>query len=260
MKNLLKMTGITVLLLLLLLGGTFFAIFGAQQTPRSGPALGHGIEQVADSITTIFILDAGNGKVALVDAGNDATGTPTIEALKRRGKTGADVVAIFVTHAHPDHDASVNAFPQAEVFAMQDEVEVASGKEAYNSPISKVLGAYNPHPFKVTRPLHDGETVKVGDLSVTAYEVSGHTPGSAIYFAQGVLFTGDAFNLTRKQKIEGPVWIFSRSAPQAIESLKSFLQKISGRASEVEFIATSHTGNVKGAEGLRFLREFLAEH
>src|SRR4051812_36484885 len=125
MKRLLRILGAAIGLGVVILVGTFFAIFGGQQKPRAGPVLTHGIEQVADNITTIFILDAGNGKVVLVDAGNDATGTPTIDALKRRGKTVTDVTAIFITHAHPDHDASVSVFPNAEVFAMQDEVEVA---------------------------------------------------------------------------------------------------------------------------------------
>ena len=259
MKKILTLLGATLGIVLLVLAGLFFSIFGNQQKPRSGPPLGHGIEQVADNITTIFILEIGNGKVALVDAGNDSTGTPTIEALKRRGKTPGDVAAIFITHAHPDHDASVAAFPGAEVFAMQDEVDVASGKEAYGSPLSKVFGAYNPHPFKVTHPLHDGETVKLGDLSVTAYEVSGHTPGSAVYLAQGVLFTGDAFNITRDHKIEGPVRIFSRDYPKAIASLRELLPKITQRSSELEFISTSHTGTLPGAEGLQRLAEFLAQ-
>lgn len=256
MKTLLKILGGGVAVILLILVGAFFAIFGGQQKPRTGPALGHGIEQVADGFTTIFVLDAGGGKVALVDAGNDPSGKPTIDALKSRGKTPADVAAIFITHAHPDHDASVSAFPTAEVFAMQDEVDVASGKQAYTSPISKVFGPFNPHPFIVTHPLHDGETVKVGDLTVTAYEVSGHTPGSAAYLAQGVLFTGDALSLTRDHKIQGPVRPFTGNYPQAVESLKSLLQKVSQRAPDFEFIATSHTGTATGAEALLALREY----
>jgi glyoxylase-like metal-dependent hydrolase (beta-lactamase superfamily II) len=258
MKKILIVVSLVVLVIALILVGGFLAIFGNFATPRSGPALDSGIEQVADSIATIFMLDVGGGKVALIDAGNNDTGAPILDALKRRAKTPDDVAAIFITHAHPDHDAAVSIFPNAEVFAMQDEVEVAAGKEAYRSPLSRVAGRFNPHPFKVTHPLHDGETVRVGDLEVTAFEVSGHTPGSTLYLARGVLFVGDAFNLTRGHKIEGPVRLFSRDADQGIRSLRTFLQKLGARESEIKFIATSHTGNIEGPEGLRLLREFLA--
>jgi glyoxylase-like metal-dependent hydrolase (beta-lactamase superfamily II) len=258
MKVFLKVAGLLLSIFVLFIVGVILFIFGGQQRPRSGPALGHSIEQVADGIATIFILDLGNGKLALVDAGNNPKGTPILEALQRRQKTPSDVQAIFITHAHPDHDAAVAIFPQAQVYAMQDEVNVAAGTEAYGSPLSKVFGAFNPHPFRVTHPLHDGEMIRLGLVNVTAYEVSGHTPGSAVYLAQGTLFTGDAFNITRHGKIEGPVWLFSQNAPQAVQSLKSLLLKISGRSSEIEWIATSHTGTLPGHQGLELLREFLS--
>lgn len=222
MKKLLIILSLCALVIALVFIGGFLAIFGNFAMPRSGPALA-GVEQVADSIATIFMLEIGEGKVALIDAGNNDSGTPILEALKRRGKSATDVAAIFITHAHPDHDAAVKIFPNAEVFAMQDEVEIASGKEPYDSPLSRVAGRFNPHPFSVTRPLHDGETVQVGNLELTAFEVSGHTPGSALYLARGILFVGDAFNITRSHKIEGPVRLFSRNADQGILSLKNFL-------------------------------------
>jgi glyoxylase-like metal-dependent hydrolase (beta-lactamase superfamily II) len=258
-KKFLMILAAAFLLLLIIVAVGFFAIFGSFETPRSGPSLPYGIQQVADNIATVFMLDAGNGKMVLIDAGNDPSGAPILEALGARGLSAADVSAIFITHAHPDHDAAVGHFPNAEIYAMRDEVAVAAGKEAYHSPFSKIAGAYNPHPFKVTHPLSDGEEVTVGDVKITAFEVSGHTPGSAIYFAKGVLFTGDAFNLTRDHAIDGPVRIFSTDAEQGIASLKTFLEKLDGRASEVTFIATSHSGVVGGKEGLQMLRDFISK-
>lgn len=258
LKKILKVVGGLIVILVIAVAGFIYSIFGSQQPPRSGPPLGHGIEQVADMIATIYILDAGNGKLALIDAGNDPSGAPILAALSRRGKSAADVIAIFITHAHPDHDAAVKVFPNAQVYALQEEVEVAVGKEPYGSPLSKVLGAYNPHPFTVSHPLHDGETVQVGTLPVTAFKVSGHTRGSAAYLAQGTLFTGDAFFWTKDHKAGGPVGPFSRSVPEAIESLKSLVQKLSPRAAEIEFITTSHSGTLTGAEGLAALRDYVS--
>ena len=61
MKKLLKILGIVALVLAALIGVTYYLVFGNLQKPRTGPQLGHSIEQVADSMTTVFILDAGNG-------------------------------------------------------------------------------------------------------------------------------------------------------------------------------------------------------
>jgi glyoxylase-like metal-dependent hydrolase (beta-lactamase superfamily II) len=109
-KTILKVIGVLVAVLVLTIGLTIGYIFGLNQKPRSGPALGHGIEQIADSIATIYYFEVANGKVVLIDAGNDPTGAPILAALKNHGKTADDVEAIFITHAHPDHDAAVNVF------------------------------------------------------------------------------------------------------------------------------------------------------
>jgi hydroxyacylglutathione hydrolase len=259
MNKLFKIFGIVVTSLVLFLALSVYLIFGRQQRPHTGPELGHGIEQVADGFATTFILDPQNSQLVLIDAGNDTSGQPILDALKKRGKSPVDVAAIFITHAHPDHDAAVNVFPKAEVFAMQDEVDLASGKEAYGSPLHKYIGPFNPHPFKVTHPLQDGEKVQIGNLNITAYEVSGHTPGSAAYLAQGVLFTGDAFGITADLKVDGPVRIFSRSVPKALDSLRLLLSKIATRTSEIEFIATSHNGTMLGSQGLLQLNNFLIQ-
>jgi glyoxylase-like metal-dependent hydrolase (beta-lactamase superfamily II) len=257
MKKLLKVLGLLIVFLFLSLAGSLYAIFGHQQKPHTGPELGRGIEQVPDAIATTFILDPGNGKLMLVDAGNDPSGKPIMEALKHRNKGPADVEAIFITHAHPDHVGAIGQFPGAEIFAMQDEVEIAAGKEAYGSLFSKLFGEFNSHPFKVTHPLRDGESVQVGNLNITALEVSGHTSGSAVFLAQGVLYTGDALNITNDQKIEGPVRPFTKNYIQALNSLKIFLQKIAPRTAEIAFIATSHTGTIPGPQGLLGLSEFI---
>src|SRR5688572_20753387 len=99
--RILKIAGLSIGGFILFLGGVFFYIFGGNQWPRSGPSLGAEVEQVADGIATIYLMDSGGGRAVIVDAGADARGTPILEALKRRGKTAEDVAAIFITHAHP---------------------------------------------------------------------------------------------------------------------------------------------------------------
>jgi glyoxylase-like metal-dependent hydrolase (beta-lactamase superfamily II) len=259
-KTILKVLGVVIGLFVLVVGLTIGYIFGLNQKPRSGPALGHGIEQIADSITTIYLFQVEDGKIVLIDAGNDSLGTPILQALKSHGKTVDDVAAIFITHAHPDHDAAVNVFPKAKVYAMKDEVDIASGKQAYNSPLSNFFGKTNPHPFLVTDPLTDQQSVTVGGLQVTAYEVSGHTPGSAVYLADGVLFLGDAASIGRNQKIRGPVYLFSTNAAQGIANLGELMKKLAPRLNEIEFVTSSHSGTLPGPAGIAALQDFVNSH
>lgn len=259
-KTILKVIGVLVAVLVLTIGLTIGYIFGLNQKPRSGPALGHGIEQIADSIATIYYFEVANGKVVLIDAGNDPTGAPILAALKNHGKTADDVEAIFITHAHPDHDAAVNVFTKAKVYAMKDEEYVADGEQAYGSPLSALTGKFNPHPFKVTNPLKDQETVNIGGLNITAYEVSGHTPGSAVYLADGVLFLGDAASIGSNQKIRGPVYLFSTNAAQGVASLGTLMKKLEPRFHEVEFITSSHSGTLPGPQGLNALAEYVKDN
>jgi glyoxylase-like metal-dependent hydrolase (beta-lactamase superfamily II) len=259
-KTILKVVGAVIGLFVLVIGLTIGYIFGLNQKPRSGPALGHGIEQIADSITTIYLFQVDGGKIVLIDAGNDPTGAPILAALKNHGKTADDVEAIFIIHAHPDHEAAVNLFTKAKIYAMKDEVDIASGKQAYNSPLSSLFGKTNPHPFQVTDPLTDQQSVTVGGLQVTAYEVSGHTPGSAVYLADGVLFLGDAAGIGRNKKIRGPIYLFSTNAAQGIANLGELLKKLAPRMQEIEFVTSSHSGTLPGPEGIAALQEFVAAH
>jgi glyoxylase-like metal-dependent hydrolase (beta-lactamase superfamily II) len=88
-------------------------LFGGLQGQTVGLSLGTGAEPVYDGFSTVFMLDAGDGKLALIDAGNDTAGAAILAALQKRNTGPDNVTAIFITHAHPDHDAAIALFPKA---------------------------------------------------------------------------------------------------------------------------------------------------
>ena len=253
MKRILKIAAICVVVLIAMLAGLFWYLFGGLQAQSAGLSLGAGAEPVYDGFSTVFMLDAGSGQVALIDAGNDTAGTAILDALGKRNASADNVAAIFITHAHPDHDAAIGVFPKATVYAMKAEVPVAEAKEAYQSPFSRVMGRFNPHPFQVTHPLEDGEKVTVGNLEVTAFAVPGHTPGSGAYLAQGVLYLGDAAMINSDHAVIGPVKPFSNNAEQGVASLKHLAEELQPRADEVKVLATAHSGGVAGSSPLAAL-------
>ncbi len=246
MKRFLKIAAICVVVLVAVLAGLFWYLFGGLQAQSAGLSLGAGAEPVYDGFSTVYMLDAGNGQVALIDAGNDTAGAAILDALGKRNAGAGNVAAIFITHAHPDHDAAIAVFTKATVYAMNAEVPVAEAKEAYGSLFSRVMGRYNPHPFQVTHPLENGEKVTVGNLEVTAFAVPGHTPGSAAYLTQGVLYLGDAAMINSDGTVRGPAAAFSRNAEEGVASLQRLAQELQPRADEVKVLATAHTGGVAG--------------
>ena len=250
MKQILKIIGIcatTLVVAVIVLGLVFFA---GLQKAGGGPSLGAGLEPVQDGMSTVYLLDAGNGQLVLVDAGNDVKGTAIQAALANRHATADNVAAILITHAHPDHDATIPMFPKAAIYALKREVPLADGSESFQGPVLRLFGAHNTHPFQVSHPLEDGEKFTIGNLEVTAFAVPGHTPGSAAYLLSGVLFMGDSAQITSKQQLIGPNGLFSNDTSEGAASLKHLDQELQPRAAEIKFLSTAHTGNVAGLEPL----------
>ncbi len=126
-------------MLVIAVGAAWYSAFGSNSPIVDGLALAPGVETVKDGFVSVFMIDVGQGKVALVDAGNDRSGKAILTALARKGLTSSSVVAIFLTHGHGDHTAACKLFPAAQVYALEADVGLV-GDAA-----------------KVTHPLKDGE-------------------------------------------------------------------------------------------------------
>lgn len=231
MKRVMKWVGILVAVLVVLAGAGWFYAFG-NNSPIVQGSIADGVEEVKDGFANIFILDAGPGKVALVDAGNDKSGKALLAALAHRNLAPSSVAAIFLTHGHPDHTAGCKLFPDAQVYAMAEDVALV-GDAA-----------------KVTHPLKDGDVATVDDLRVEAFSVPGHTPGSAVYFSRGVLFFGDSAGASKKGEVMRAVGLFSKDPDQNVASLKALSARLSPRKADVKALAFGHTGPLVGFEPL----------
>ncbi|MBQ8203441.1 MAG: MBL fold metallo-hydrolase [Clostridia bacterium] len=97
---------------------------------------------------------------------------------------------IILTHAHFDHIGG------AEELREKYGVKILiSNKDnpALSDPVvnESVLFRVNINPFSADLTVEDGEEFSVGDISFKAYETPGHTVGSACFYTDGILFTGD---------------------------------------------------------------------
>jgi glyoxylase-like metal-dependent hydrolase (beta-lactamase superfamily II) len=224
MKRVLKVLGLVVAVLVIAAAGVWYGAFGNNSPIVDGQAVAPGVETVKDGFVSVFLLDAGPGKVALVDAGHDASGQSILLALARRGLTKSAVAGIFLTHGHSDHTAGTKLFPDATIYALEAELPTIGDS------------------LKVTHPLKDGEAVDIGDLHVEAYATPGHTPGSAVYLARGVLFFGDSAGASKDGAMMRAVRLFSKDPAQNIASLKALEARLAPRAGEIKELAFAHTG------------------
>jgi glyoxylase-like metal-dependent hydrolase (beta-lactamase superfamily II) len=238
-KRVLLWAGVVVLVLAAGVGWVYYSAFSHNRPIVDGQKLADGVETVKDGFVSAFILDVGPGKVALVDAGKDKEGKAILAALARRGLAPSSVVAIFLTHGHGDHTAGAKLFPAAQVYAMKTEIPVIGDAAT------------------VTQPLEDGAVSKLGDLTVESFATPGHTPGSAVFFARGVLFFGDSAGGGKDGTVMRAVTLFSKDPSENVASLKALEARLEPRAAEVKVLAFAHSGPL---DGFGPLKEFAQTH
>jgi metallo-beta-lactamase class B len=164
------------------------------------------------------VLVASDKGLILLDGGLTQS-APLIDAsIRKLGFRTEDVRLIVNSHAHFDHAGGIAALQRAsgaQVAASPSGAEaLAKGQPPVDDPQHGFgPGGYFP-AVKSVRAVADGETLRVGDLAVTAHLTPGHTPGSTTWtwrscegarcldlvyadslnavFAPGFRFTGDA--------------------------------------------------------------------
>ena len=134
-----------------------------------------------------------------MDAGTGLGMDQVLTNLWRLGFDKANLKKVLLTSAHFDHSGGLiplrRLLPDVEIFAADPEA-VALREADANYLAYSLLPSMPPlEPIRVDHSIQDGEIIKVGDVSVVAQIVPGHTPGATVYLAhvagQKILFSGD---------------------------------------------------------------------
>ena len=135
-----------------------------------------------------ILTDTGSGRSAVVDPGFD--GPAFADALDALEPDSVDY--ILLTHGHFDHiggAAFVKArFPRAKLAVHPaDEDCLRDG----DSSLSSFFG-FPPHePLTSDLALWDRCRLPLGAREIVTYHTPGHSPGSVVFAADSLLFTGD---------------------------------------------------------------------
>jgi glyoxylase-like metal-dependent hydrolase (beta-lactamase superfamily II) len=239
-----------VVLLVGAVAATFGPVFAGIVKPTDGQEIGEPKARlVIDGYANIFVLPVGEKTVALVDCGNDPTGAAILKELTRRGLNADAVVAIFLTHGHPDHIASCHLFTKAKVYGFEGDVKQAAGEVRFKGPLPSKMDIPVEKRVKVTDLLVDGQAVQVDGLTVTPFAVPGHTAGSAAFLANGVVYLGDNAAAKNDGFVPAP-WIFSDDTEENKRSLKALYGKLQANGT-VKTLAPAHSAPVDGLDALK---------
>jgi len=173
---------------------------------------------------TSLLVDTGSVRI-LLDAGAGHLGPKTgrlMQSLAAAGFAPDDIHIIVISHAHPDHIASLGQFPAAAVVMMRREFDFWTASETVAKLTAGELYGLGPLESLVEscvrehllparermRPLEKPTELASG---VLVFAAPGHTPGhAAVLVSSGreqLLYAGDA--IMHPAQFENPHWTSS---------------------------------------------------
>lgn len=190
---------------------------------------------IQDKDTNLFLYSNGESTLC-IDAGyiNNVYLKNEFEKL---GIDPASITHLFLTHMDMDHaggidrDSKMDWFQQAQVFVGRGEKCLMEG----STPRSFIF----LNPVEISREctyLDDGDTVRVGAVTVQAIATPGHTPGHMAYLIDGeILYSGDALVLN-----DGNVEPFYRTWNMNHEQVEQSIRKLAA-LENISVLCTAHT-------------------
>ena len=221
-------------------------------------------------------LITGSEKNAIYDCGMGYCGRTTadniamaLDQLKEEGKIERNRLdIIFLSHSHYDHLGGLpyilDRFPDAVVYGSakcRTILERENARKLIAQLGTEARDLYTPESTEPLRTdnlrvdviLTDGDTVSLGDMSMTAYETKGHTDCSLSYYLEpaGILFTSESTGI-----LEGKDYVHTpclKSFPDSIASSYKCEQL------NPKYICLSHFGMIPQNYNDRYFPAFRAE-
>jgi metallo-beta-lactamase class B len=137
-----------------------------------------------DGLSSILI--AGDAGLILLDGGLEQSAAVIDANIRKLGFKTQDITLIVNSHGHYDHAGGIAALQRASgamVAASPSGAEaLRRGENTTDDPQFGFGKAFNGFPpVKNVKVIKDGETLSVGNLSITATFTPGHTPGSTTW-------------------------------------------------------------------------------
>ena len=157
-----------------------------------------------------LVVDDRSRKAVIVDPGGE--GDRLVEAVEN---SGADLEAIWITHAHVDHVGAIASIKRrwdvpVYLHPADRRLYAAASRQA------EVYGVPFEEPPPPDREFSDGQQLELGDAEFTVMHAPGHAPGHVVIHGQGMALVGDCLFAGSIGRTDLP---FS-NPPQLAETLK----------------------------------------
>lgn len=134
----------------------------------------------------VFLFTTSEGHI-LMNTGMPSSGPMIVDSIRKLGFKPEDVKLLINGHAHADHAGAfawLKAQYGGELAVMKDDVAAMESGDANDFKYANDL----TYPAaKVDRVLRDGDSIKMGDVLLTAYHTPGHTRGATTWVANLVV-------------------------------------------------------------------------
>lgn len=132
-----------------------------------------------------IVTDPATGATAVVDPGSD--GDTVIAEIER---TGHELRAIWITHAHVDHIGAIATVKRrwnvpVHLHPLDAPLYRVGGRQA------QLYGIPYEEPPPPDAEFADGETLSLGKLSLSVMHTPGHSPGHVVIHGAGQALVGD---------------------------------------------------------------------
>jgi glyoxylase-like metal-dependent hydrolase (beta-lactamase superfamily II) len=132
-----------------------------------------------------IVTDPATGATAVVDPGSD--GDTVIAEIER---TGHELRAIWITHAHVDHIGAIATVKRrwnvpVHLHPLDAPLYRVGGRQA------QLYGIPYEEPPPPDAEFADGETLSLGKLSLSVMHAPGHSPGHVVIHGAGQALVGD---------------------------------------------------------------------
>jgi metallo-beta-lactamase class B len=160
----------------LALGQTVFAQSNPDWTTPVAPfRIADGLYYVGSKDLASYLVVTPQGNI-LINSSLESSPGLIRTSVEQLGFKYRDIKILLISHAHWDHDAGsarVVRETGAKYMVMDGDVPVVESGGAKDFAY-----ADSPYPkAKVDRVLHDGDTVKLGGMTLVAHKTAGHTRG-----------------------------------------------------------------------------------
>jgi len=129
----------------------------------------------------LFVTSEGN---ILLNTGTPNSGPMIVESIRKLGFKPEDIKIIINGHGHSDHAGAFAYMKQlsgAQIAIMEPDVAMIEDGGKSDFHYGKDWQIMGQPPVKVDRVLRDGDTVRLGEVILTAYLTPGHTKGATTW-------------------------------------------------------------------------------